>query len=325
MINVLKPGLHTTIQDFGRVGYYEIGMPPSGALDKYSYSVANLLVGNDPKAAVLEITYMGPELEFKENTLIAITGGEIPPKINRESVPMYETLKINAGDVLSFDFLKNGARVYLSVAGGIDVPEIMSSRSTYTLSKIGGINGRALKEGDTLFIGNLKNKSIKEGVKLPPELITEFSNTHELRIIEGLYNHRITQESRERFFEIEWTVTPDANRVGYRLKGERLNFVPRKQPYGAGSNPSNVVDVGYPIGSIQIPDGIEPIILLNDAVTSGGYATVGTVISADLDVLAQAKTHDKLKFISISMGEALQVRKEQNKRIEMIEEFIYKH
>jgi len=132
MIKVVQPGLQTTVQDKGRIGHYEVGMPPSGVMDKYSFTVSNLLVGNDENAAVLEITYMGPVLAFEVDTTIAITGGQIPPKINGKEVPMWEAVAVKAGDQLSFDFVKEGARVYLAVAGGIDVPLIMNSRSTYT-------------------------------------------------------------------------------------------------------------------------------------------------------------------------------------------------
>lgn len=323
MIKVLNPGLYTTIQDAGRIGYYEIGLPPSGALDKYSYRLSNLLVGNEPDDAVLEITYMGPELEFLSDALIAITGGEIPPKINGKTFSMYETISVNAGDILSFDYLKSGARVYLSVSGGFDVPKVMGSRSTYTRSAIGGVEGRTLKANDILHFGDSKREHVKEGTKLPATFIPAFSDYYELRMVEGLYSHRIKQESIDLFYKTVWTVTPEANRVGYRLQGERLEFIDRKQPYGAGSNLSNVVDTGYPIGSIQIPDGVEPIILLDDAVTSGGYATIGTVISSDLNILAQAKTHDKIKFISVTMEEALLARNDFKAKIKQIEEIIH--
>ncbi|MCP3029803.1 biotin-dependent carboxyltransferase family protein [Halobacillus sp. A1] len=322
MIKVLKPGLQTTVQDDGRVGFYETGMPPSGAVDQYSYAVANLLAGNKKGAAVLEITYMGPELEFQQDATIAITGGNIPPKINGEAVPMWETVKINRGDVLSFDFVKQGARSYLAIAGGIDVPVIMDSRSTYTLCGIGGFNGRALQEGDALSIGDVQETDVKEGTRLTEEYVPEFSTSHEIRVIIGLCSYRLTEESKQRFLELEWTVTPEANRVGYRLKGERLDFVPREQPFGAGSNPSNVVDLGYPIGSIQIPDGVEPIALLNDAVTGGGYATVATIISTDLNRIGQAKTNEKVKFVSVSLEEALKARQETNRKLEEIKNII---
>lgn len=322
MIKVLKPGLQTTVQDLGRPSYYEIGLPPSGAMDKYSFVIANLLVGNDENAAGLEITYMGPELEFQQDLLIAITGGEIPPKINGEPVPMWETIAVKEGDVLSFDFVKQGARTYLAVEGGIDVPVIMGSRSTYTLCGIGGFEGRSLQAGDVLKIGSQRAGAAKLGTRVPSEYIPQWSKEHEIRVVVGLCSYRLTEESKERFLSIDWIVTPEANRVGYRFKGERLHFTPREQPFGAGSNPSNVVDLGYPIGSIQVPDGVEPIALLNDAVTGGGYATIATIISTDLDRMAQVKTNEKVRFVSVSLQEALQARQDNKRKIEAVKEAI---
>lgn len=324
MIKILKPGLQTTVQDHGRIGYYEIGMPPSGAMDQYSFVIANLLVGNRENAAALEITYMGPELEFQQNAVIAITGGEIPPKINGISVPQWSTLDVKAGDVLSFDFVKSGARAYLAVKGGIDVPIIQDSRSTYTLCGIGGYEGRALKERDVLSIGSDYQGSISKGTTIPDSFIPKYGKYHEIRVVMGLCSYRLMQESKDRFLSIEWTVTPEANRVGYRFKGERLHFIPRDQPFGAGSNPSNVVDLGYPIGSIQVPDGIEPIALLNDAVTGGGYATIATIISTDLSRMAQVKTNDKVRFVNVSLDEAIRERQKWKEQLGKIQNIIMK-
>ncbi|MHA6261314.1 5-oxoprolinase subunit C family protein [Sporosarcina sp. CAU 1771] len=320
MIHVINPGLQTTVQDGGRIGYYEVGMPPSGAMDKYSYTVSNLLVGNHENAATLEITYLGPTLEFKEDAVIALTGGEIPPKINGELVPMWETLEVKAGDQLSFDFVKQGARVYLAVAGGINVPKIMGSRSTYTLCGIGGFEGRQLQVNDKLEVGTDNERSVKFGTRIDEKNIPTFSKNHEIRVILGLCSYRLTEESKNRFFSIDWKVTPEANRVGYRFSGERLNFVDREQPFGAGSNPSNVVDLGYPIGSIQVPDGVEPIALLNDAVTGGGYATIATIISTDLNKMGQIKTNESVRFISVTIDEALAARKEVKDQLEEIKQ-----
>ncbi|WP_338470523.1 biotin-dependent carboxyltransferase family protein [Niallia sp. XMNu-256] len=320
MIKVIKPGLQTTVQDFGRIGHYEVGMPPSGAMDKFSYSVGNLLVGNGENAASLEITYIGPVLQFQQDAMIAITGGEIPPKVNGESVPMWETISVKAGDELSFDFVKQGARVYLAVAGGIDVPLIMESRSTYTLCGIGGHEGRALQEGDVLGIGKDVKNAVRIGSRIREEYLPTFSKVNEIRVVVGLCSYRLTEESKERFFSIDWTVTTEANRVGYRFKGERLQFVEREQPFGAGSNPSNVVDLGYPIGSIQVPDGVEPIALLNDAVTGGGYATICTIISTDLNKMAQIKTNEKVRFKAVNIEEALEIRKEYKQKVERIKQ-----
>jgi biotin-dependent carboxylase-like uncharacterized protein len=314
-IRVKSPGLLTTVQDIGRFGEYDIGMPPSGAMDVFSYQVGNYLVGNEDGAAGLEITYFGPELEFTEDAVVAVTGAEMPPKINGEEAPTWETLQVREGDILSFDYLKNGARSYLAVAGGVDVPVFMHSRSTYTLIGLGGHEGRALKEGDELSLGERRNGEAQVGKRVQDDHIPRYTKETELRVIIGLASYRLTEESMREFLNVEWTVTPDADRVGYRYRGGELGFVEREQPAGAGSDPANVVDFGYPIGSIQVPGGVEPIVLMNDAVTGGGYATIGTVISADRDRLAQSKTNDKTRFRSIELEEALAAREDRRKRL----------
>jgi biotin-dependent carboxylase-like uncharacterized protein len=275
-------------------------------------------VGNEEGTAGLEITYFGPELEFTEAAIIAVTGAEMPPKINGEEAPTWEALEVGDGDVLSFDYLKNGARSYLAVAGGIDVPVFMHSRSTYTLIGLGGHEGRALQEGDELEIGESPSGSEQVGKSVDDDHIPAYSRETELRVIIGLASYRLTEESMEEFLNTTWTVTPDADRVGYRYRGGELKFVEREQPAGAGSDPANVVDFGYPIGSIQVPGGVEPIVLMNDAVTGGGYATIGTVISADRDRLAQTKTNDKTRFRSVELDEALEARKQRLQQMEEI-------
>jgi biotin-dependent carboxylase-like uncharacterized protein len=317
-IRVRQPGLLTTVQDTGRFGEYALGMPPSGAMDVFSYQVGNYLVGNEEGAAGLEVTYFGPEIEFTEDAVIAVTGAEMPPKINGEEAPTWETLKVQEGDVLSFDYLRNGARSYLAVAGGIDVPVFMHSRSTYTLIGLGGHEGRALQEGDELKVGDSDNADGRVGKRVNDEYIPTYSRESEVRVIIGLASYRITEESMEEFLNTTWTVTTDADRVGYRYRGGELKFAEREQPAGAGSDPANVVDFGYPVGSIQVPGGVEPIVLLNDAVTGGGYATLGTVISVDRDKVAQTKTNDKTRFRSVDLGEALEARKERRQQMEEI-------
>ena len=316
IIRVRQPGLLSTVQDTGRFGEYALGMPPSGAMDVFSYEVGNYLVGNQEGVAGVEITYFGPELEFTEAALIALTGAQMPPKINGEEAPMWEALEVGEGDVLSFEYLKRGARCYLAVAGGIDVPLFMHSRSTYTLIGLGGHEGRALQEGDELEVGEAPRKAEGQvGKRVDEEHIPTYSDETELRVIIGLASYRITEESMEEFLSTTWTVTPDADRVGYRYKGGELKFVEREQPAGAGSDPANVVDFGYPIGSIQVPGGVEPIVLMNDAVTGGGYATIGTVISVDRGRLAQTKTNDKTRFRSVDLDEALRARNERREHM----------
>jgi biotin-dependent carboxylase-like uncharacterized protein len=319
-IRVRQPGLLTTVQDTGRFGEYAIGMPPSGAMDVFSYQVGNYLVGNEDGEAGLEMTYLGPELEFTEDAVIAITGAEMPPKINGEEAPTWEVIAVEPGDVISFDYLESGARSYLAVAGGIDVPIFMHSRSTYTLIGLGGLEGRALQEGDELEIGEGGDRFDRVGMAVDDDHVPAYSKETELRVIIGLASYRLTEESMEEFLNTTWTVTPDADRVGYRYKGGELKFVEREQPAGAGADPANVVDFGYPIGSIQVPGGVEPIVLMNDAVTGGGYATIGTVISADRDRLAQTKTNDKTRFRSVDLDEALKAREERRQQLVQIQQ-----
>lgn len=317
MIKVHKPGLATTVQDHGRFGYYDIGMPPSGALDSFAHRVGNMLVGNAQEAAGLETTYMGPELEFTAGGLVTVTGADIPVALNGEPIPLWEAVPVRAGDVVAFGFLTAGARAYIAVAGGIDVPPFLGSRSTYTLTGVGGLEGRKLAEGDELSIGEATGRG-RAGARLPDAEVPKYPDVVELRTIIGLYSYRLTADSTREFLETEWTVTKDADRVGYRYRGGELGFVEREQPFGAGSNPANVVDCGYPIGSIQVPGGVEPIVLLNDAVTGGGYATIGTVISVDQDRLAQTKTGDRTRFVSIGLEEALEARRARQRQFERI-------
>jgi biotin-dependent carboxylase-like uncharacterized protein len=316
MIKVRNGGLSTTVQDAGRFGLYHLGIPPSGALDGFSYRIANLLVGNEKGAAVLEATYSGPALEFTADALVAITGAELPPRVDGEDRPQWEAFEVTAGQVLDFGILGGGARAYIAVAGGIDVPEVLGSRSTYTLTGVGGHEGRKLQEGDELALGGRSNG--EPGLRVPEEARPAYRKVTELRVIMGLCDYRLTPESAEEFVAAEWTITPEADRVGYRYRGAELRFADRKPPFGAGHDPSNVVDVGYPVGSIQVPGGVEPILLLNDAVTGGGYATIATVISADLDRAAQSKTNERTQFRAVGLDEALEARAERRRRLEHV-------
>ncbi len=314
-IEVIKPGLATSVQDAGRPGYYNIGIPLSGALDQYALCAANLLVGNDAGAAVLEATLLGPELVFRAPAIIAVTGAEATPKVNDEARPLSESFAVRAGDRLTFDFMKVGARIYIAVAGGIDVPPILGSRSTYALGALGGFSGRKLAAGDLLPVGKARSSG-RAGRALAGDLVPTFPKSLELRVLTGLYFHRLTEEAARTFFEDTWTVAPEADRIGYRYrKGRALAFRERKQPFGAGSDPSNIVDAGYPYGSIQVPGGLEPIILHRDAVSGGGYAMIGTVISADMDRIAQMQPNNVARFVQVDMDAALKARAEYKGRI----------
>ena len=313
-IEVVKPGLATSVQDAGRPGYYNIGIPLSGALDQYALRVANLLVGNEEGAAVLEASLLAPELVFRAPAIVAVTGAEVAPKINGEGRSRNESFAVRAGDRLTFDFMKAGARSYIAIAGGIDVPVVLGSRSTYGLGALGGFSGRKLMAGDVVPVGTAK-PAARAGRALPADLTPTYPKSLELRVVTGLYFHRLTEEAAKTFIADTWTVAPEADRIGYRYrKGRALTFRKRTQPFGAGSDPSNIIDAGYPYGSIQVPGGLEPIILHRDAVSGGGYAMIGTVISADMDRIAQMQPNNLARFVPVNMDAALKARAEYKHR-----------
>lgn len=317
-IDVIKPGLATSIQDTGREGNYHLGIPPSGGMDQRSLRAANLLVGNPEGAAVLECALMGPELVFHESRHVAACGAEMIPRIDGQAQPCNEVFLVPAGSTLSFEFVRAGARLYLAVEGGIDVPEKLGSRSTYALGSLGGLEGRPLQAGDTLSLLPATGNA-RPGRRLPESLVPEFSKQYRLRVVPGIYDHRLTDESRERFYAEEWTVASEADRIGYRMKGgSALSFIEREPPFGAGDDPSNIVDACYPIGSIQVPSGSEPIILHRDAVSGGGYAMIGTVISADMDSVGQIQPHQKVRFEPVSLEDALAARAEYRKVLDAL-------
>jgi biotin-dependent carboxylase-like uncharacterized protein len=306
-VRVIAPGLATTVQDLGRPGYYHLGIPISGAMDRLSLRAANMLVGNDEGAAALEAVFMGPELEFTKDATVAVTGAELTPKVDGAARETWTSFPVKSGQVLSFEFLKGGARAYIAISGGVDVPEVLGSRSTYPLGALGGFRGRGLQAGDELPTG--EGGGVAEGRSVPRDLRRMPGKPAELRALPGLYWHRITEESGKNFFADTWKVAPEADRIGYRFRsGRPLAFVERQQPFGAGSDPSNIVDACYPYGSIQVPGGTEPIVLHRDAVSGGGYCMIGTVIAADMDLVGQLQPHTETKFVEVDMPGALRAR-----------------
>jgi len=311
MLEVIKPGLATTVQDLGRPGYYHLGIPLSGGMDQYALRAANLLVGNDEGAAVLEAVFLGPELKFGRDAIVAVTGADLPAKLDGSAQPGWTAFAVKAGQVLSFDFLKRGARAYIAVSGGIDVPIALGSRSTYLLGALGGLEGRALRAGDRLALGAPAGAAVA-GRSVPEALRTLPAKEVTLRVLVGLYWHRITEAAGKAFFGDVWKVAPEADRIAYRFRGGKpLEFVPRTPPFGAGSDPSNIVDSCYPYGSVQVPGGTEPIVLHRDAVSGGGYCMVGTVISADMDLIGQMQPHTKTQFATVTMEQALAARRDR--------------
>jgi len=317
-INVKTAGFVTTIQDLGRPGYYHLGIPMGGAMDRFALRCANMLVGNDEGAAGLECVFMGPELEFTEDSVVAVTGADLPPKLDGEILQTWNAIAVKAGQVLSFDYLRSGARAYVAVAGGIDTPMALGSRSTYPIGALGGVDGRAIQPGDVLPLGK-PISAAKADANVPEDMRRLPGKTAQLRILPGLYWHRITEAAGNRFFDETWKVASEADRMGYRFKGGTpLEFVNREPPFGAGSDPSNITDACYPYGSVQVPSGSEPIILHRDAVSGGGYFMIGTVISADMDLIGQLQPNVETQFVRVDMDTALSARRDRANALDKV-------
>ena len=317
MVTVRYAGAHTLVQDLGRDGYYAMGLPPSGALDQFSHRCANLLVGNYSAAATLEVTMVSPKLQFDAPAHVAVTGGDAPVWIDDVLQDTWMTLYVDAGQTLTVGTLRTGCRAYIAIRGGIDSPPFLGSRSTYVSSAIGGLHGSPIVTGDHLPIGTeMAHDCPGPGSTVDDRLRPTLSGHYQIRVLEGLCHYRFDENSIERFFTSTFMASPVSDRTGYRLSGPSLTFVEREPPFGAGDNPSNVVDLGYPMGSIQIPNGEEPICLLRDAVTGGGYATIGTIINCDLDLIGQMKAPDTIRFVRVSLNDAISARKLQKQRLQ---------
>ena len=322
MIDVIQPGLYTTIQDRGRFGYYGLGFPPSGSMDHYSSSAANLLVGNSLDAPVIESTFVGPTLEFQTDSVLAVTGAEATVTLDGDPLPLWTSVSVSEGQQLAFAGVTGGARNYIAVRGGFNANVVMGSASTYVASHLGGVDGRVLHSGDQLTAGNQTEARVVVGRDVPSPLRPEFRPEQTIRIVEGLCHYLLSDESKLALVTDAFTVSTEANRIGYRLSGNPLTFVEREQPFGAGSDPSNVVNLGYPVGSLQSPSGAELICLMRDAVTGGGYATLATVISADLDVLAQMKFPEEVRFEVVTLEQALEIRQTRLQHLDTIREAV---
>lgn len=318
-LKIVKSGLATTIQDMGRPGYFHLGIPEGGAMDRLSMRAANMLVGNPEEAAGLEAVFMGPEIEFTQEASVAVTGAELPVMVDGEPRETWTSFTMKPGQVLSFGFLQAGARAYIAVSGGIATEPDLGSRSTYPIGALGGVEGRAVQPGDELPVGDAP--TVAEGRSVPAALRRGPGNPAELRLLTGLYWYRLTDTAGQQFFEDTWTVAAEADRMGYRFKGGRpLEFVEREQPFGAGADPSNIVDGCYSYGSIQVPGGTEPIVLHRDAVSGGGYFTLGAIISADMDLIGQLQPNTQVNFVNVDMETALAARADRKAIIQKIRE-----
>lgn len=286
-ILVLAPGPLTTVQDLGRRGWASVGVPPSGAMDPFALRAANRLAGNDDGAAALEITLQGPTLRFDADATIAITGAPIDADVDGTPVPTSETTSIPKGSTLRLRQCVRGVRAYLAVNGGVDVPPVLGSRSTLVNASLGGLEGRALKEGDALRIGATTGNLAVRGMRL-----REYGP--EVRVIPGPQNGAFTDRGRDAFLTQEFRVSPRSDRAGVRLDGEPIELA-----RAADIEPEGVVT-----GAIQVPGDGHPIVLGPERPVTGGYAKIATVIAADLGVIAQARPGDSLRFVECTREEA---------------------
>lgn len=296
VFEVVQPGFLTTVQDRGRHGYQQYGVPVSGAMDCYALIVANLLLGNGEGAACLEITLLGPRLLVLADTVVAVTGADLSPALNGSPLPMWQAVEVHTGDTISFGHPVRGCRCYLAVAGGIAVPEVMGSRSTYIRSRLGGLEGRALRTGDGLPVGPVPARTAL--LRLPPRYIPEYQADNELRVVLGPQQDHFTEQGIRTFLESEYLVSVQADRMGFRLEGP-----PVEHRSGA-----DIVSDGIPPGAVQVPGDGLPIILLADRQTTGGYAKIATVCTVDLPGLAQVEMGQRVSFSEVTQQEAYRLR-----------------
>jgi antagonist of KipI len=282
-IQVARPGLLTTIQDLGRWGHQASGVPVAGPMDTFSHRLANLLVGNEPSAATLEITLIGPDLYFSVPSTIAIAGAAFEVTCNGTSLPDLMSVDIEAGARLVFGRRRAGARAYLAVAGGIETPLFLGSRATHLVSRMGGIDGRPLAAGDVLPIGIRKNH---QPTRRAPGLTLPSSGRARLRVLPGPQVDWFTSEAMTAFTSTSFRVSPRSNRMGYRLEGPKLTR----------GRPGEPISEPVTFGAIQVPLAGEPILLMADRQTAGGYPKIGCVISADLPLAGQLAPGDFIEF-----------------------------
>jgi len=313
---VTEPGIFTTIQDLGRKGYFASGIPPSGAMDRFALRMGNLLLKNRLEDAGIEMTAVGMRVRVLREAVVAITGADFRACLNGGAVPLWEAINLREGDILSFGKPVRGWRGYISVAGGIDVPPVLGSKSTYTLGGLGGIRGRAFKKGDFVETGPMRVPLEElKGRKARRSILPEEGTEKELRVILGPQDDHVTAESLEVFLNSPYRVSIRSNRVGYRFEGPQLFFRERAESRDAGLDPSNIVDDGNAIGAIQIPAGKEPICLGPDGVTMGGYVKIACLITADMDRMAQLIPKDSIRFRNITVDEARSILKESIEKI----------
>ena len=304
-IYIMSGGLLTTVQDLGRYSYQQQGISPSGAMDSRSFRLANYLVGNQENEAGLEVTLLGPRIQFTNGTVFAVTGADMTPCLNDQPVEMYRAIQVTAGDILSFRELKSGCRSYIAFAGGLDIPLVMGSRSTLLRGAIGGYEGRKLKTGDNIGLRYpVSQLPDLESRVIPAEDFTGEKVT--LRVLLGPQEERFTSEGIATLLREAYVVTPQSDRMGYRLEGPTIQH----------KTDANIITDGIALGSIQVPGNGKPIIMMADRQSTGGYTKIANVISVDIPRLAQCKPGTQIYFQQVTLEEAHCLYRQQHEQLQ---------
>jgi antagonist of KipI len=329
-MTIVKPGFLTTVQDLGRTGYMKYGVTRSGVLDPFAHRIANALVGNEADAATLEMTMIGATIVFDRDALIAVCGGDLSPAVNRQPVPMWTPLYVTAGARLTFGKCKSGFRAYLAIAGGIDVPVVMGSRATYLRGKLGGLEGRILQARDELYAG-VPSESAQRIIAAGREhltqaeqpvdyrvlpwaptawFVTPYLYRTQIRIMPHRETHYFTNEAQQHLFFQPFVVSTQSDRMGYRLEAAAK----LESEFGTQQLLSEPVVQG----TIQVPPSGQPIILMADHQTTGGYPRIGQVAMVDLAALGQIKPGERIRFTPITLADAEHMMKQAAVELERL-------
>lgn len=303
-IKIIQPGMLTTVQDVGRWGFQGKGMPVAGAMDLFALKIGNVMVGNNKDAACLEVTVLGPTLSvLKGEGAVVVTGADLGFSINGIASCCNTVYKVKEGDILSFSGMKgNGCRAYVVFSGGIDVPIIMGSRSTYLRAHIGGFDGRALVKGDVLNTGEphiLWQRFID--FKCPSDVLPERREGQPLRVVLGPQNDAFSPKGVETFLSESYKITDSADRMGYRLEGPVVEHL----------EGADIISDAIPLGSIQVPGHGQPIVMLADRQTTGGYTKIAVLCSPDISAIAQRLPGEKVSFKQVSFEEAVLITQKE--------------
>ncbi|WP_339311914.1 biotin-dependent carboxyltransferase family protein [Paenibacillus sp. FSL k6-2145] len=331
-IEVIRPGLLSAVQDEGRTGYRRYGIHPGGVMDTFAARAANMLVANSRHAAVLEMTMTGPELRFQESQLISLCGADLTATVDHLPVPLWRPVLVRAGSVLKFGQCRHGLRGYLAIAGGIAVPEVMGSRSTDLKTGLGGMDGRALRVGDLLSIGEPSGEAqgwmqrmeqqVKESerdhrILAPAWLLSErerpdYYGQPVIRVMESKDSSLFSQESLGQFYAEKYVITSQSDRMGYRLQGSRLEL----------DQALDRLSEAVTYGTVQVPPDGQPIILMADHQTIGGYPVIAQVARVDMPILAQARPGTRISFKQITHDQAGQLYMEQEINMQLMDKLI---